>query len=339
MTQSPPPSPAAAVLQAISGFWAARALHAAAKLGIADLVQENPKTATELALQTGTHAPSLYRLLRALASLGWLEEDEKGRFGPTPLTAGIQSGVPGSLRNFAIAELGEEHYPAWEDLLFSIKTGDIAFNHVFGMKNWEFWKSHPEHAQTFNRGMSELTAITEPALHAAYDFSSFMKIVDVGGGRGTLIASILRISPSARGIVLDLPHVIELTKRNIEEQALGARCDLVAGDFFATVPEGGDAYILQRVLHDWDDDRSIAILKNCRTAMLPHGKLCVIESVIPAGNQPFYHKLSDLNMLVMTGGRERTEAEYRMLFEAAGFRLNRIASTPIGTAVLEAIPV
>ena len=339
MAQSPPSPPAAAVLQAISGFWAARALHAAAKLGIADLVQENPQTATDLASRTGTHAPSLFRLLRALASLGWLEEDDKGRFGPTPLTAGIQSGAPGSLRNFAISELGQEHYPAWEDLLFSIQTGEKAFNHVFGMQNWEFWASHPEHAQIFNRGMSEMTAITEPAIQAAYDFSAFTKVVDVGGGRGTFIASILRASSHARAVVLDLPHVIELAKRNIEEQGLGARCDLVAGDFFKVVPKGGDAYILQRVLHDWDDDRCIAILKNCRRAMLPQGKLCVIESVIPAGNEPFYHKLSDLNMLVMTGGRERTEAEYRVLFEAAGFRLNRMASTPLGTAVLEGTPV
>src|SRR6266568_1793805 len=273
-------SPAAAVLQVISGFWAARSVYAAAKLGIADLVQDGPKTAADLAAKTGTHAPTLYRLLRALASIGWLVEDNNGRFGPTPLTAGIQSHVSGSLRNLAITELGQEHYPAWEDLLFSLKTGDIAFNHVFGMQNWEYWASHPEHAQIFNQAMSEVTAVTEPAVLAVYDFSGFTRIVDVGGGRGTLIASILRACPKARGVVLDLPHVIELGRQHIQEQDLGARCDLIAGDFFERVPEGGDVYILKWVIHDWDDERSIAILKSCHRSMPPTAKLLVIEAVI-----------------------------------------------------------
>ncbi len=332
-------SPAAAVLQVISGFWAARSVYAAAKLGIADLVQDGPKTAADLAAKTGTHAPTLYRLLRALASIGWLVEDNNGRFGPTPLTAGIQSHVSGSLRNLAITELGQEHYPAWEDLLFSLKTGEIAFDHVFGMPNWQYWASHSEHAQIFNDAMSEVTALLEPAVLAVYDFSGFTRIVDVGGGRGTLIASILRARPNARGMVVDLPHVIEMGKRHIEERGLSARCDLVTGDFFESVPQGADAYILKWVLHDWDDEHSTTILKNCRRAMSPKGKLCIIEAVIPAGNQPFLHKFMDLNMLVMTGGRERTEVEYRALFAAAGFTLTRIAPTPMEIAVMEGVPI
>ena len=338
-TPDPSISPAAAVLQVISGFWSARAVYAAAKLGIADLIQDGPKTAEELAVRTGTHAPSLYRLLRALASIGWLIEDDNARFGPTLITAGIQSGAPGSLRNLAITELGQEHYPAWEDLLFSLETGEIAFDHVFGMPNWQYWAGHPEHAQIFNQAMSEVTAIMEPAVLDAYDFSGFSKIVDIGGGRGTLIASILRENPKARGVVLDLPHVIELGRHHVQDHALSHRCDLVAGDFFEHVPEGGDAYILKWVLHDWNDERSISLLKNCRRAMLPAAKLCVIEAVIPSGNEPFLHKFMDLNMLVMTGGRERTESEYRTLFEAAGFHLNRIASTSLEIAVLEGVPV
>ncbi len=286
-TELPPIEPASAVLRVISEFWAARALYAAAKLGIADLIKDGPKTAAELASQTGTHALSLYRLLRALSSTGWFVEEDNGRFGPTPLTAGIQSGVPGSLRNFALSELGEEHYPAWEDLVFSIKTGEKAFDHVFGMRNWEFWATHPEHAQIFNRGMSEVTAIMEPAVQAVYDFSVFNKIVDVGGGRGTLIASILRASPKPHGVVLDLPHVIELAKKHIKAQGLSGRCDLVAGDFLKEVPEGGDAYILKAVLHDWDDDHSIANLKNCNRAKAPSWKICGIESVIPYDNRTF----------------------------------------------------
>lgn len=332
-----PLSPAMAVLQVISGFWSARAVYVAAKLGIADLVQDGAKTAPELAALTGTHAASLYRVLRALASIGWFEEDRSGRFGPTPLTAGLQTAVPGSLRHLAMTELGEEHYPAWGDLLFSVKTGELAFKHVFGTSNWEFWASHPENAQIFNQAMSEVTAVIEPAVLPAYDFSSFNKIVDVGGGKGTLIASILRACPKTRGVVVDLPHVIALGRQNVDAQGLSARCELVSGDFFQSVPGGGDAYILKWVIHDWDDERSIAILRNCHRAMSPNAKLLVIEAVIPAANEPFFHKFMDLNMLVMAGGRERTEAEYQALFEAAGFHLNRIISSPTEISVLEGV--
>lgn len=330
-------SPTMAVIQAISGFWSARAVYIAAKLGLADLVQDGPKTADELAVLTGTHAPSLYRVLRALAGAGWFEEDASGRFRPTPLTAGLQTGAPGSLRSLAITELGEEHYPAWGDLLFSVNTGKLAFDQVFGMPNWEFWASHPENAQTFNQAMSELTAVLEPVVLAACDFSGFNTIVDVGGGRGTLMASILRKYPTARGVVVDLPHVIELGRQHINEQGLSPRCELVARDFFERVPEGGDAYILKYIIHDWDDERSIAILKNCHRAMSPNGRLFVIEAVIPSGNEPFFHKFMDLNMLVMTGGRERTEAQYRALFKMGGFDLSRITSTPTEVAVLEGV--
>jgi len=336
-TQVASVSPTMAVLDVLSGFWSARAVYIAAKLGLADLVQDGPKSAGQLAVLTGTHAPSLYRVLRALAGIGWFEEDASGRFGPTSLTSGLQTGVPGSLRHLAMTELGEEHYPAWGDLLFSVKTGELAFNRVFGMANWEFWAGHPENAQIFNQAMSEVTAVLEPAVLEALDFSPFDKIVDVGGGRGTLMASILRAYPNARGVVLDLPHVIELGRQHIDHQGLSARCELVPRDFFEGVPQGGDAYILKWVIHDWDDAHSIAILKNCHRAMSPNGKLFVVEAVIPPGNEPFFHKFMDLNMLVMTGGRERTEAEYRTLFEAAGFELNRIISSPTEISVLEGV--
>lgn len=203
------------------------------------------------------------------------------------------------------------------------------------MPNWQFWAGHPEHAEIFNQAMSEITSIAEPAVLAVYDFSPFTRIIDVGGGRGTLVASILRACPNVHGVLLDLPHVVVLGRQHIEQQGLSTRCDLVAGNFFESVPQGGDAYILKWVLHDWDNDRCVTILRNCHRAMTPDGKLCVIEAVIPSGNEPFFHKLMDLNMLVMTGGRERTEAEYRALFEAAGFHLNWIASTPMEIAVLE----
>jgi len=327
--------PAQAVLQVIAGFWLSRCVYIAAKLGLADLVQESPKTPAELAVLTGTHAPSLYRVLRALASSGWLHENDDGRFGSTPLSAGLLTGVPGSLRALATTELGEEHYPAWGNLLFSVRTGELAFDNVFGMPNWQYWAGHDEHAQVFNRAMSEMTAVIEPAVLSICDFSPFTTIVDIGGGRGTLMSSILRAYPAARGIVLDLPHVIEQGRQLIAEQHVEDRCELVPGDFFKEVPRGGDAYILKWVLHDWDDERSIAILKNCHRAMVPDGRLFVVEAPLPRRNEPSLHKLMDVNMLVMTGGRERTEDEYRTLFDAAGFELTRLTVTPLELAVLE----
>jgi len=330
-------SPTQAVLQVIAGYWTARCVYVAAKLGLADLVKDSPKSAAELAVLTGMHAPSLYRVLRALASTGWLHEDSDGRFGPTPLTVGIQTGAPGSLRALATTELGEEHYPAWGNVLFSVRTGGLAFDEVFGMPNWQYWAGHDEHAQIFNKAMSEMTAIIEPAVLRICDFSGFKTIVDVGGGRGTLISSILRAYPDARGIVLDLPHVIEQGKQLITGQGLDDRCQMIPGDFFKEVPGGGDAYVLKWVIHDWDDERSIAILRNCHRAMAPGGRLFLVEAPIPPRNEPSLHKLMDINMLVMTGGRERTEAEYRSLFDASGFDLTRVTVTPMELAVLEGV--
>jgi SAM-dependent methyltransferase len=277
-------------------------------------------------------------VLRALASLGWVADAGDGRFAATPLSAALQTGAPGALRNLAITELGEEHYPAWGDLLETVRTGELAFNRVFGMPNWQYWTQHDEQAQIFNRAMSEMTAVLEPAVLELLDVSSARRIVDVGGGRGTLMSALLRAHPQASGVVFDLPHVIELAREQMSSSPLAARCELVAGDFFDGVPAGGDAYLLKWILHDWDDDRSVTLLKNCRRAIAPNGRLFVIEAVIPEGNAPFMHKLMDINMLVMTGGRERTRAEYASLLQAAGFVLERISETPLEAAVLEARP-
>ena len=336
MTTPASPTPTQAVLHVIAGFWLSRCVYIAAKLGLADLVRDSPRTPAELAALTNTHAPSLYRVLRALAGAGWLQEDKDGRFGSTALSAGLETGAPGSLRALATTELGEEHYPAWGDLLFSVKTGQLAFDHVFGMPNWQYWAEHAEHAHTFNQGMSEMTAVIEPAVLSICDFSSFTTIVDVGGGRGTLISSILDAYPQARGIVLDLPHVIEQGRQLIADRRLDDRCRMIAGNFFEEVPGGGDAYVLKWVLHDWNDEQSIALLKNCYKAMPAGGKLFVIEAPLPSRNAPSMHKLMDINMLVMTGGHERTEDEYRALLEAAGFELARVTVTPLELAVIEA---
>ena len=321
------------VHQLISGFWVSRAIYVAAKLSIADLIKEQPKTAAELALATGTHAPSLYRVLRALASIQIFSEDEDGRFHSTPLAATLQSDAAGSLRYLAIRE---EHYPAWEHLLHSVKTGEIAFNHRFGMPIWEFFEKNPENAATFNNAMSHLTAGVNAGIVENYDFSSIGKIVDVGGGQGSLITAILKTNPNMNGVLFDAPSVIEGAKQNIPSE-LRERCELVAGDFFKSVPDGGDTYILKWIIHDWDDEQSIAILKNCHRAMAPSGKLLLVEAIVPPGNEPSFSKFLDLNMLVMTGGRERNEAEYRSLLRAAGFELTQVVPTPSQSSIIEGV--
>ncbi|MBI3801360.1 MAG: methyltransferase [Deltaproteobacteria bacterium] len=328
----PPP---VAMLQMIAGLWMSRAIYIAAKLGIADLLKDKPQSSKELAQATGMHAPSLYRVLRALASVGVFAEDEQGCFALTPLAATLRSDLPGSLRAFAIAELGEDHYPAWGEVLHSVKTGEIAFDHLFGLDVWQYRSQHPEDGRIFDEAMASFSSVVNAAIVTSYDFSSIGNIVDVGGGDGSLITSILKANPGMKGVLFDLPHVIAGARRRIEAEGLAERCEVVAGDAFTSVPSGGDAYLLKWIIHDWDEEHSVAILKNCHRAMAEQGKLLLVEARVPPGNTPSFHKFMDLNMLVMTGGRERTEVEYQALLEAAGFRLTRTIPTPSEMDVME----
>lgn len=328
----PPP---VAMLQMISGFWISRAIYIAAKLGIADHLRDGHRTIDELATATGTHAPSLYRVMRALASVGVFTEDEKIGFALTPLAETLRTDVPGSLRAFATVELGEEHYPAWGELLHSVKTGEIAFDRAFGMPVWKFFEQNPENAETFNDAMTGMTLAVNDAVLSRYDFSYISKIVDVGGGHGSLIGSILKANPQMSGVLFDAPSVAEGAHSRIEVEGIANRCEVVAGDFFQSVPGGGDAYILKWIIHDWDDERSITILKNCHRAMTGNGKLLLVEAIVPRGSEPHFSKFIDLNMLVMTGGRERTENEYRTLLEASGFNLTGIIPTESPMSVIE----
>ncbi len=327
--------PSVAMLQMISGFWISRAIYIAAKLGIADHLRNGYKTADELAAATGTHAPSLYRVLRALASVGVFGEDERMGFTLTPLAEALRTDAPGSLRAFATVELGEEHYPAWGELLHSVKTGEIAFDRAFGMPVWKFFEQNPENAKTFNDAMTGMTLAVNDAVLSSYDLSSITKIVDVGGGHGSLIASILKANPQMKGVLFDAPSVAEGAQSRIEAEGIADRCEVVSGDFFQSVPGGGDAYILKWIIHDWNDERSITILRNCHRAMTENGKLLLVEAVVPRGSEPHFSKFIDLNMLVMTGGRERTEDEYRTLLEAAGFKLARIIPTESPMSIIE----
>ena len=327
------------MLQIISGFWFSRAVYVIGKLVIPDLLQSGPKTAAELASATGTHAPSLFRILRALVSVGVLNSAEGGRFAQTPLSETLVTDAPGSLRWFAISELGQEHYPAWGNVMHSVKTGEIAFDNFFGVDIWKYFQQNPEDAAIFNNSMSNMTAAVNEAITSLYDFSQFGTVVDVGGGHGGLITAILKKNPEVKGVLFDAPEVIEGARPKIEAAGLADRIETVGGDFFTSVPAGGDAYIMKWIIHDWDDEKSNAILRNCRSRMRANGKLILVDSVVPETDEPHFSKFIDLNMLVMTGGKERTETEFAELLAAAGFKLLRVIPTELPTSIIEAEPV
>lgn len=329
--------PQFAMLQMITGFWLSRTIYVAAKLGLADLVKDGPKTADELARSTGAHAPSLYRVMRALASAGIFVEDDQKRFAQTPLSDTLRSDALGSLRWMAMAELGQEHFPAWGNLMHSVKTGEIAFDNLFKQNAWDYYAQNPEDASNFNQAMKGLTEMINVAVLSAYKFSGVNKLVDIAGGTGGLISAILNANPQMRGVLFDLPHVIAEAGPLLDAAGVRDRCETATGDFFKSVPEGGDAYVMKWIIHDWDDEKSTIILKNIHRAMNENGKLLLIEMVVAGSNQPDLSKFIDLNMLVMTGGRERAEAEFGALLASAGFKLRRVIRTASPVCVIEAV--
>ena len=333
----PGQTPSDAMLQLIFNFWITRSLYAAAKLGIADVLKSGPAPIDRIAAETGTQARSLYRLLRALASVDVFSEEGSGRFRNTPLSETLISDRPGTLRYFAISELGEEHYGAWGDLLHSIRTGEIAFDKHFGAGVWEYLSRNPGRAATFNESMSRMTEAVNDAIIWTYSFAGIRQIVDIGGGLGSLMMSILKWNETMKGILFDQPAVVAEGRKAIEKAGLSDRCSVVGGDFFESVPRGGDAYTMKWIIHDWDDDRAMQILNNCREARADDGKVVIIDTIIPGPNEPSPSKLIDLNMLVMTGGLERTLAEFESLFERCGLRLTKVVTTPSPFSVLEGV--
>lgn len=331
--------PSAKLMQMIFGLVTSQAISVAAKLGLADLLEGGAKTAEELAEATGTKARPLYRIMRALASAGIFAEDNTGRFQLTPLAEPLRSGTRDSLRDFAIF-LGEDwHWRVWGGLAYSAQTGQPAFEHVHGKAYFDYLGENKGPAQVFNNAMTSLSTAASAAVAGAYDFTGVNKLVDVGGGHGFLLASILQQYPRMRGVLFDAPSVIDGAKDAIEAHGIANRCELVAGDFFTSVPAGGDVYMIKHIIHNWDDERAAEILRNCRRAMAENGKVLVVEMVIPEGNTPSLGKLLDLEMLVLFQSFERTEAEYRALFERAGFRLARAFPTESPYSVIEGIPV
>jgi O-methyltransferase domain/Dimerisation domain len=330
-------SAAETLTEMIMAYRLSQLIHIAARLGIADLLKGGARSCDELASRTGVHPPALCRVLRALASNGIFAETEEGVFELTPLAAPLQTGVPGSLRGLAVMQAEELRWRAWGELLYSVKTGKSAVEHIYGMTNWEWYAQNPDAFERFSEGMAELTRRAIPALVTAYGFSAHQRIVDVGGGRGELIAAILTQSPHLRGILVELPALIDDARTVLEAAGVAARCELVAGDYFESVPSGGDVYILKSIVHGMDDAKAARVLRNCREAMTSGGRLLVIQAIVPSGNAPARIKVSDILHLVSGGGQERTEAQYRTLFDASGFSLVKIHPASSSFSILEGV--
>lgn len=317
----------------IRGYWVTQALFVAAELDIAGRIGESPKTAAALAEDAGVHADALYRILRALASIGIFVEDEAGRFGLTPMAETL-----GSAGGTGYARLhGRELYAAWGDVLHTVKTGEPAFIKVHGMPLFDYMVKYPDRGEIFSKAMfGHHGAETAPMIDA-YDFSGFSQVVDVGGADGSLLIGLLQRHPNLDGVLFELPATAELARPKVDAAGLGNRMRIEGGSFFEDeIPSGADAYILRHIVHDFNDEKTVEILSNCRKAAGSKGRVLVVEFVIPTGNEPNFGKWLDLMMLCY-GGKERTVEEYRQVYRDAGLRLTRVVPTVMPISVIEGV--
>jgi hypothetical protein len=327
------------LLELIAANRITQAIYVVAELGIPDILKDGPRSAEEIAKAAGASEDGVYRLLRALASLGLFVSLPGRRFELTPSGQSLRADVPGSLRAWARFNGQEIMWRPWGELLYSVKTGKSAFDHVFGTTVFDDAATHPDAGAALNDAMTAFSAIDSAALAEAYDYSGIGTLVDVGGGHGLLLTALLRANSRLRGILFDRPHVVQGAVDRFRREGLADRSAVVGGDFFDAVPDGGDAYAMKFIIHDWDDDRAIRILRNCRRVMRDGTRLLVVERVLSAGDQPDFGKLSDLQMLVFApSGRERTEADFRALYDAAGFRLTHVVPTTSPLSVIEGVP-
>jgi len=331
-----PPKEAAAVFRMAFGFISSQVLYVAAELGIADHLAHGPLTAEDLASKTGVHAGALARLLRALVAFGILKCEGEDRFLLTSTGEFLRNDISGSLRATVRFLIGPWTWRATEFLSHSVRTGQAAFDHAWGMSNFEYWARYPDVSKIHDEAMEGTTALETARVLAAYDFSQFGKIVDVGGGNGAFLAALLRRHPKTTGLLTDLPHMVKLASSVLHQAGVADRCEVVGGDFFQTVPAGGDAFILKHIIHDWDDNRAGKILRNCHSVMEASAKLLIIDMVLPQqpNAEAVMGYLFDIGMLVVTpGGHERTHGEWQKLLESAGFEFTRVIPTG-GTADL-----
>ena len=326
-------------MHVIAGYWLSQAVYVAARLKIADAVGDGNRALGEIARETGTKPDSLKRTMRALTSHGFFRQDKGGAFFQTPLSETLKSGKPGSMRAIVEAELGHDHYQSWGELESCLREGGTAFERKYNMPIWQYYAKHPELEVLFGEAMNNLTDIANKGIVNSYKFAPFSFAIDIGGGHGGLLSGLLEGHSKARGMIFDLPTVIDEARTGDAVTRYRGRLETSAGDFFEKVPSGGDLYLLKFILHDWNDDRCVTILSNIRKVMSPSGRLAVIEIVLPERSEPHVGPLIDLNMMVMTGGRERTEGEYGTLLSRAGFQLQKTVGTKSPFSVIEAIPV
>jgi len=329
--------PEVCLLELASGFLATHAIYATAKLGIADVLANGPLTADDVAAEVGSDPDATHRLLRACATFGVFREGSDGRFGLTPLAEGLRFGTRDSMRP-VILMLGDPAYQGpWGQLAHTVQTGRPAAEEVLGKPMWEYLDEDPEFAATFNDAMARLSALDWPAVEAAYDFTPYSTIVDIGGGLGQLLALVLGAAPSAKGVLQEREALIGDAEEHLREAGVLPRCRIEAGSFFETAPSDGDLYVMRRVVHDFDDEQATAILVNVRRHMPRGATLLLMESVVPPGNTPHFAKTLDLDMMVFVGGRERTEREFATLLDRAGFRMTRVVPTISTISLVEAV--
>lgn len=341
MTQSTPQTmpPQAILNQMLMGYVVSQGIYVVAELNIADKLQNGAKNAEELAAETDSHAPSLFRMMRLLTSLGVFSRDTENRFSLTPLSECLLSNRPDSLRDFAVMMGHKGHWRVYEETLYSIQTGKMASEKVYQMPLWEYFAQNEEVAQIFDKAMTSFTSGIAPAIATSYDFSKFETLADIGGGHGILLAEILRTHQNLKGVLFDQPYVVAGAKDRFENAGLGDRCELVGGNFFESVPKGCDAYLMKHIIHDWDDELASKLLTNCRDAMEVGATLLLIEMVVDETDEPSFAKILDIEMLTMPGGKERTEKEYAELFENCGFKLLKVHATPSPVNIVEAVRV
>ena len=330
------PLPDAIMMQMLFAPLMQQCITIAAKLKIADLVAEHPQTIAELAAKTNTNADALYRMLRLLSSAGVFIKNHDDKFELTPIASLLRSDIPNSLYSFAIM-MGEDWmWRNWGQLMYSIETGKIAHEKVYGMSSFEFFTSNEKAGTIFNNAMTNLSKASVAPIVEAYDFSGAGTVADIAGGHGMVLAGVLKETPQVQGILFDLPGVIKGAGELLEKEGVSARVELVSGDFFQSVPKSADIYMMKHIIHDWDDTSSIKILKNIRSAMNDDGKVLIIEMVVPESNEPSPSKIMDILMMIMEGGKERTEEEYRTLLASADLKLIRIIPTKSPYSLVEA---
>jgi ubiquinone/menaquinone biosynthesis C-methylase UbiE len=328
--------PEAVLTQMITGSLGSQAIYVAAKLGIADLLADGPKNVAELAAAADADAPSLYRVLRALASFGVFVERDDQTFELNATAELLRSDSPCSLRDLAIFFGEDWHWKVWGQTLYSVRTGKTGWSQVHGDEVFGYFAANCEASKIFDNAMTSLSNLAIKAVLEAYDFSGMETLVDIAGGHGRLLTSILAANPAVKGVLFDLPHVIAGAKENEQVKAVGPRLELTSGDFFVDVPAGADAYIMKHIIHDWDDEKALAILRNIKRVMKPGGRVLLVEAVITPANERDFGKLLDIEMLVSPGGKERTAEEYKELFAKAGLSLTRIVKTKSPYSVIEA---